>query len=69
MRGLTALERSEILRAALPFVSEVPDGSLEIVDSLLARGLLRAEGDDEDEFFYATDLGALALRVCPVEGT
>ena len=64
MRGLTATERAALLVLCAPTDQEVGDEVLPLV----VRGCARqVDEDDRYTYFDSTDLGALALRVCPVE--
>lgn len=62
MRGFTHAER-----AALMADRETPV-SKAIGEPLVTRGLFRDDPEDPS-YIVLTDLGRLALRVCPVEGT
>lgn len=67
MRGLTAAERQALL---LRDDESCDQFDAEVMQLLVdGRAILVPEEDDEFTWhgFYTTDLGRLALRVCPVD--
>ncbi len=61
MRGLTTLERAELVRATEPGEPEVVH--VEVLPALLSRGLLSMTETDEADWYSPTPAGLLALRL------
>lgn len=63
MRGLTPEERTVLESAAAPGMNyDYPD-----LDSLAVEMVKTGRLREDDVAWYATDLGRLSLRVCPLE--
>ena len=69
MRGLTPLERAYLLLAADPPNESRDATALEwgTAERLRRMGRCELREDETDVWHVATDLGRLALRVCPVD--
>lgn len=78
MRGLSNKEREELLGATAPFNADPNDASAlanpddsTVLNGLEQRGCVRVVELENDDWVWqewrATELGHLALRVCPPE--
>ena len=70
MRGLTPMERAELVSLLDTRPESRIEGDLTPAERALielGRAAVDSTLDDEWELTVATDLGRLALRVCPVD--